>query len=148
MLSFLDMVSKNRTKSCGRLIQDTEVIPDASFSLSDHLTLGFSSTLDDSARKFRTDKFGHPVFKNSGLRSATKGRECQDFRVKTFLANLDPQRQRVPHGNLSRVSSMSGFQLRSLIKTIGILASRCQSCPVAESPVCLVPGPADSSRDN
>jgi hypothetical protein len=90
----------------------------------------------------RTDKMDTKIFKNSGRDLRPKCRECPKLSVRTSLANLDHPTQRVPHGSLSRVSPLLGFQLRFLIKTIGTQAIRCHiACPVVESPVCHVPAP-------
>jgi len=68
----LDMApSENRTKAVERRM--IYVIPrDASFSLQELLNPRCSAGLSER-------RVGHPVFKNSGLRSATKCREYKTF---------------------------------------------------------------------
>jgi hypothetical protein len=115
---------------------------DTSFSLqrSTHSRIQIQPLMTEHG--LRTDKMDTKIFKNSGRDLRPKCRECPKLSVRTFLANLDHLPQRVPHGSLSRVSPLLGFQLRFLIKTIGTQAIRCHiACPVVESPVCHVPAP-------
>lgn len=115
---------------------------DTSFSLqrSTHSRIQIQPLMTEHG--LRTDKMDTKIFKNSGRDLRPKCRECPKLSVRTSLANLDHPTQRVPHGSLSRVSPLLGFQLRFLIKTIGTQAIRCHiACPVVESPVCHVPAP-------
>jgi len=110
------------------------VIPrDASFSLQELLYSRIQQNPSITVMEFRTDEFGHPVSKNSGLRSATKGRECQkDFRVTTFFANLDPTPACPPREALSSVI-LVGFQFRCDLQDGRKPDNQMPSVPVAES---------------
>lgn len=145
---FLDMVpSKNRTKA----VEDcwNEVIQVYEFQSSRFKSLSDSvQPLDNSTWNFgRTSLDTH--FQKFGLmRSATKGRECQkNFRVKTFLANLDPQHHVSPMGIFLECHPCQD-STSLLNKTIRTRTFRCQSCPVAESTDLPRPGPANSSGTN
>jgi len=88
---------------------------DTSFSLQDLLHSRIQLHPSITVLEFRTDEFGHPVFKNSGLRSATKAESVKRLSGKSFFANLDPTPACPPREALSSVI-LVGFQFRCVIQ--------------------------------
>jgi len=101
---------ENRTKAVERRM--IYVIPRCEFQSSRYNTLSNSAQPLDYSAGISDRRVWTPSLKNSGLRSATKGRECQkDFRVTTFIANIDPTPACPPREALSSVI-LVGVQFR------------------------------------
>jgi len=110
----LDMApQKNRTKAVERRM--ICVIPRYEFQSSRFAHSRIQLHPSITVLEFRTDEFGHPVFKNSGLRSATKAESVKRLSGKSFFANLDPTPACPPREALSSVI-LVGFQFRCVIQ--------------------------------
>lgn len=102
------------------------------YSLQIHHSLGFTLT-SMAAPELWKDNLDTKRFEK--LDEICDRRPGVQLILSVSLFSLTRSSLHVSHGNLSRVSSLLGFSSGFLIKTVELQTSRCQSCPVEESPL-------------